>query len=73
MKKKKTKVKMVKTTKKKRPDPKVRLTLINLKVTKSEKKILARLAYRFANGNLSLWLRKAGKDYRPIVKKSIKK
>ena len=41
------------------------LELINLKVTRKERKALAALAFKYAGGNLSGWLRYAGSHYKP--------
>jgi hypothetical protein len=41
------------------------LTLINLKVTGKDRKLLNRMALVHAGGNLSAWLRYAGLHYRP--------
>jgi hypothetical protein len=41
------------------------LTLLNLKVTDNEHTILDRNAKKHASGNLSAWLRHAGRHYKP--------
>lgn len=38
---------------------------LNVKLSKKEKKAMEQNAKRFANGNLSLWLRYAGVNYVP--------
>lgn len=44
---------------------KSRLTLINLKVTETERKMLMEMAKHFTGGNLSSWLRYAGVHHVP--------
>lgn len=41
------------------------LSLLNIKVTKADREEMAPLAKEFTNGNISAWLRLAGKYYRP--------
>lgn len=40
-------------------------TLINLKVSDSDRRALNAAAKKYANGNLSAWLRYAGAAFRP--------
>lgn len=42
-----------------------KLQLVNLKVKGKDRKMLVALAKKFANGNLSAWLRYAGLHYKP--------
>lgn len=42
-----------------------KLTLVNLKVSVTERKLLVQLARKYTKGNLSEWLRKAGKFFKP--------
>lgn len=52
--------------KKKKAAAKVeKLEVINLKITKRDRKIIEALARKFAKGNLSAWLRCAGLEYIP--------
>lgn len=44
---------------------KTKLTLMNLKVSSKDRAALIAQANRFANGNVSEWLRSAGKSYKP--------
>lgn len=44
---------------------KSKLSLINLKVTEAERRELSAFAKKYADGNLSAWLRHAGRKYRP--------
>jgi hypothetical protein len=39
--------------------------LMNLKVTRKDRALLTAMAKRYANGNLSAWLRLAGSEFRP--------
>lgn len=52
---------------KKRKKPK--LVLINIKVTEEARLTLVKLAKRYAHGNLSAWLRMAGSQYIPRIRK----
>lgn len=51
---------------------KEKTVLINIKVTLEDRKALAAKAEKFANGNLSLWLRYAGKTCQPLKKDLLK-
>lgn len=43
----------------------VSMSLLNIKVTDRDKKLLVRAAEKYARGNLSEWLRFAGMTFRP--------
>lgn len=45
---------------------KEKLTLINIKVSEEDRKLLMSQAKRYADGNLSAWLRYAGIHYVPF-------
>lgn len=44
---------------------KTQLTLLNIKVSPKDRKILNAAAKKFEGGNLSAWLRRAGMQYKP--------
>ncbi len=52
------------TTPKKKP----KRTLLNLKVTDAQRKVMTANAKRFADGNISEWLRVAGVKYKASKK-----
>lgn len=41
------------------------LELMNLRVTRKDRKQLAAKARKYANGNVSEWLRRAGREFQP--------
>lgn len=59
---------MKKAKSKKRNKKTNQLSLLNLKVTEADRKIFAREANKYMKGNISAWLRLAGKSFRPDEK-----
>jgi hypothetical protein len=47
---------------------KLKLTMLNTKVTDEEREEIERLAKLYAGGNVSLWLREAAMKWRPTKK-----
>lgn len=50
---------------------KEKLDVINLKITRADRKAIQAMAKRYAKGNLSAWLRAAGLEYIPSRKRPV--
>ncbi len=46
-----------------------RITLLNLKISEKDKRALQAQAKKYANGNVSAWLRFAGVRFKPVLVK----